>query len=43
LIEVRQLAREAKQFQIADRVRDRLTELGFVLEDRQDGTGWRRA
>ena len=35
--------RDAKQFQIADRIRDRLTELGFTLEDGQDGTRWRRA
>ncbi len=43
MIEIRKLAREAKQFQIADVIRDRLTELGFVLEDGQDGTRWRRA
>ena len=43
IIEVRKMSREAKQFQIADRIRDRLTELGFTLEDGQDGTRWRRA
>lgn len=42
LIDVRRMARQARQFPIADRVRDRLAELGFVLEDRQDGTTWRR-
>lgn len=42
-IEVRKMARDAKQFQIADTIRNRLTELGFVLEDGQDGTRWRRA
>ncbi len=42
-IEVRKMAREAKQFQLADVIRDRLAELGFVLEDGQDGTRWRRA
>ncbi|OQY99160.1 MAG: hypothetical protein B6D36_16560, partial [Planctomycetes bacterium UTPLA1] len=43
IIEVRKMSRDAKQFQIADRIRDRLTELGFTLEDGQDGTRWRRA
>ncbi|HKQ49630.1 MAG TPA: cysteine--tRNA ligase [Phycisphaerae bacterium] len=43
LIEVRKMARDAKQFQIADRIRGQLADLGFQLEDRQDGTLWRRA
>jgi cysteinyl-tRNA synthetase len=43
LIEVRKMARDAKQFQIADRIRRQLADLGFQLEDRQDGTQWRRA
>jgi cysteinyl-tRNA synthetase len=43
LIEVRKMARDAKQFQIADRIRKQLADLGFQLEDRQDGTQWRRA
>jgi len=42
LIEVREKAREARQYEIADRVRARLTELGVVLEDRRGGTTWRR-
>ncbi len=41
LVSVRKQAREVKQFQLADHIRDRLTELGVVLEDRKDGTGWR--
>ena len=40
-VEVRKMAREAKQFQLADHIRDRLAENGVVLEDRKDGTGWR--
>ena len=43
LIEARRAAKAAKNWPEADRVRDRLKELGIVLEDRKDGTtGWRR-
>jgi len=41
LIEVRQRARQAGQFEIADAVRNRLAALGIVLEDHPDGTTWR--
>jgi cysteinyl-tRNA synthetase len=33
--------RAAKQFQLADGVRDRLADLGVTLEDGADGTRWR--
>ncbi len=42
LIAVRAEARKSKQFPLADLIRDRLTGLGITLEDRADGTGWRR-
>ena len=42
LISLRAEARKAKQFEIADRVRKGLTELKVTLEDRPDGTIWRR-
>ncbi len=41
LIEVRRLAREAKQYQIGDHIRAGLAALGITLEDRKDGTRWR--
>jgi cysteinyl-tRNA synthetase len=41
LVDVRQKARDAGQYAIADQVRSRLAELGIVLEDRADGTSWR--
>lgn len=42
LLELRGELRKAKQFALADRIRDRLGELGVTLEDRPDGTRWRR-
>jgi cysteinyl-tRNA synthetase len=43
LLELRQLLREKREFAAADRVRDRLKELGVVVEDRPEGATWRRA
>lgn len=43
LINVRQEARKTKNFALADAVRDGLAKLGITLEDRPDGTGWRRS
>ena len=41
LVEMRQELRRAKQYQLADRVRQQLGELGVILEDRPEGTVWR--
>jgi cysteinyl-tRNA synthetase len=41
LVAVRGDLRTAKQWAIADRVRDGLKELGIVMEDTPDGTVWR--
>jgi cysteinyl-tRNA synthetase len=38
---VRQDLRSAKQWELADRIRDRLEEMGIVLEDGKDGSTWR--
>lgn len=38
LIEIRATARGNKDFQTADRIRDRLAEIGIGLEDNRDGT-----
>ena len=43
LVEMRSKARENRNWSEADRIRDRLAELGVVLEDRADGTAWRLA
>lgn len=42
LIELRNEARASKNFQLSDRIRDGLKSIGIVLEDRKDGTGWKR-
>ncbi len=41
LLEVRAAAREKKDFETADQIRNQLTDIGITLEDRQGGTGWR--
>jgi len=43
LVQLRNDLRDAKQFELADRVRSRLAEAGITLEDGPDGTRWRRA
>ncbi len=42
LIEIRAEARKKKNFEIADLIRNGLTGLKVTLEDRPDGTVWRR-
>jgi cysteinyl-tRNA synthetase len=41
LITIRRELREAKQYQLADRIRNGLGELGIVLEDGPGGTTWK--
>jgi cysteinyl-tRNA synthetase len=41
-IDLRAEARKAKNFALADQIRQRLSQLGITLEDRPGGTGWRR-
>lgn len=38
----RQMARDKREWTIADRIRDDLRELGIILEDSVTGTTWRR-
>jgi cysteinyl-tRNA synthetase len=40
LLELRRQARERKDFDTSDRIRDRLTELGIAIKDGKDGTEW---
>jgi cysteinyl-tRNA synthetase len=41
LIDARNAARRAKNFNEADRIRDELTAMGVELEDKKDGTAWK--
>lgn len=41
VLEIRQEAREMKNFELADRIRDGLAELGVRVEDVRDGFRWR--
>ena len=43
LIAQRQTARKAKDFKKADEIRDRLKEMGIVLEDTANGVKWKKA
>ncbi len=42
LIEERNKARKEKNFKLADEIRDKLTNMGIVLEDTKDGTRFKR-
>jgi cysteinyl-tRNA synthetase len=41
LVELRSDLRRQKLWAMSDRIRNRLTELGVVIEDNKDGTSWR--
>jgi cysteinyl-tRNA synthetase len=41
-IDMRNESRKSKNFALSDRIRDGLKAAGYVLEDRSDGTGWRK-
>lgn len=42
LIAKRSQAKEERDFETADRIRERLNEMGVILEDGPDGTRWRK-
>ena len=43
VVELRNIAREKRMFEIADLAREGLAKLGIVLEDGREGTSWRKA
>jgi len=42
LIDTRNELRDSKQWELADKVRDRLGELGIIIEDKKDKVAWRK-
>jgi cysteinyl-tRNA synthetase len=42
LIDTRSMARKQKNFEISDYIRNKLAEMGILLEDARDGTTWKR-
>jgi len=42
LIKTRKQLRDAKQFKLADEIRDKLLETGVIMEDTVQGTTWKR-
>ena len=42
LIDTRNDLRACKQWELADKVRDRLSELGIIIEDKKDKVAWRK-
>ncbi len=42
LIDLRKELRKRKQYDLADMIRDRLTEAGYALEDSADGAKWKK-
>ncbi|UJS21812.1 MAG: cysteine--tRNA ligase [Candidatus Brocadia sp.] len=43
LIDIRNELRKAKQWQLSDFIRNKLSEIGIVLDDKPDSTTWKRA
>jgi len=43
VIGLRAEARKQKQWALSDMIRDGLKELGIVIEDKKDGTSWRKS
>ena len=42
-IALRNVARDEKDFQTADKIRDSLTEQGIILDDSSEGTTWKKS
>lgn len=42
IIDVREAARKAKQYQLADEIRDKLAALGITIEDTPTGARWKK-
>lgn len=38
---MRQKAKEAKNWEVSDEIRDALTDAGFIVQDTKDGATWK--
>jgi cysteinyl-tRNA synthetase len=43
LVEKRNAAKAARDFETADSIRDQLLEAGVTIQDGREGTSWRRS
>ena len=43
LVQLRQIFRDRKLWDLADDIRNKLSEMGFVIEDGSDGTMWKKS
>ena len=41
VLEMRQKAKEAKNWEVSDEIRDALTDAGFIVQDTKDGATWK--
>jgi cysteinyl-tRNA synthetase len=41
IVEVRQDLRKQRNFEISDKIRNKLKEIGIILEDTKEGTKWK--
>lgn len=41
-IKEREIARQNKDFALSDKIRDELKDMGIILEDKKDGTRWKK-
>ena len=42
LVDLRKELRKRKQYDLADMIRDRLSEAGYAIEDSADGAKWKK-
>ena len=42
LVDLRKELRKRKQYDLADIIRDRLSEAGYTIEDSADGAKWKK-
>ncbi|UCC91608.1 MAG: hypothetical protein JSV39_04870, partial [Candidatus Aenigmatarchaeota archaeon] len=41
VIEIREILRKKKEYDLSDKIRSDLRDMGIILEDKEDGARWR--